>query len=128
MANSSSGVKLTKRGEDIDLTIYQGKTLRFDLIWGGLTPIDVTGWAARMQLRPEARASNTYLNLTSDPDGGITVGTTDGKFSIFVSDEDCAELPVVSGAWDIELIDTDGNVYLGESGRFSIVAEVTRSV
>lgn len=124
MVSSVAGVTLTKRGNDVDLLIYQGKTLRFDLIWGGSDPIDVTDWDARMQLRPEIAASNTIASLTTE--SGLTVGGVDGKISVAMSADDTAALPVGSGYWDMELIDTDGNVYLAESGRFTVAGEVTR--
>lgn len=126
MTASASGVILEYGDDGIDITILQGKTLNFSLIWGGVTPIDVTGWTSRMQIRKSAGASEVIASFTNANSRVIT-GGVNGKFAYTMTATDCAALSVISGGvYDIELIDTAGNVYQGESGKCNIVREVTR--
>lgn len=125
MAGTTSGVKFSQRGDDHDLTLYQGKTVNFSLIWGGSDPIDITGYDARMDIRSSASeaAAEAEFNVGN---GRVTVGTTDGLIRVTMSATDSAELTAGDYVYDIEVIDDSGNVFLGLSGRCEIVAEVTR--
>lgn len=124
MAASASGVKLTLRGEDVDLTIYQGKTINFSLIWGGNTPVNVTGWSARLTVRNVAPDTPGVAADFTVANSRVVVGTTDGKFTFKMTATDCAGLvPTKNALWDCELTDTNGNVFQGQSGKAYIVGE-----
>lgn len=125
MAGTTSGVKITKNQCDIDIVLYQGKTVNFEVIWGGATPIDVTGYSAKLQARTSAAAASPMVTFQS-PSSGITVGTTDGKFTISMTATATAALTAAVGIYDFEIISPAGAVYLVMSGKFKIEAEVTR--
>ena len=124
MAGTTSGVKISKNQCDTDIILYQGKTVNFSVIWGGDTPIDVTGYSARLQARETADAATALVDLSNG--SGITVGTTDGLFTISMSATDSAAVAAFVGVYDFEIEDSSGNVYLVMSGKFTCLAEVTK--
>lgn len=125
MAGTTSGVSISKNGGDIDIVLYQGKTINFEIIWGGGAPIDVSGFAAKMQAR-ESTSSSSALAEFSDANSRISVGGADGKFTISMSATDSAALKPCVGVYDFEITDTAGNVHLVMSGKFQISPEVTK--
>lgn len=66
------------------------------------TPIDVTGWTALMQLRT-APGSVVFVQLTDS--SGITVGTTDGTFTVAMTKEQTA---LLTQDCHYDLLVTDG--------------------
>jgi hypothetical protein len=125
MAGTTSGVSISKNGDDIDIVLYQGKTINFEVIWGGETPINVTGFTARMHAR-EAASSTAILAEFTNANGRISVGGANGKFTISMSAADSAALKPCVGIYDFEIISASGAVYLVMSGKFQIEAEVTK--
>lgn len=125
MAGTTSGVSIAKNGGDIDIVLYQGKTINFEVIWGGSTPIDVTGFSAQMQARVSAAATELLADFSSD-NSRISVGGADGKFTISMSATDSAALKACVGVYDFEITDVAGNVHLVMSGKFKISPEVTK--
>jgi len=124
MAGTTSGVNIVQNGADVDITLYQGKTVNFNVIWGGSSPINVTGYSARMQVRECVASTTAIISLTNG--SGITVGTTDGKFTFSISATTTAAYSAMNGVYDFEIVDGSGNVYLVMSGLFIITPEVTR--
>lgn len=124
MAGTTSGVKLTKNLADIDIILYQGKTVNFSVIWGGESPIDVTGYLARMQARATPASATPFISLTQG--SGISVGDTNGLFVISMSATATAALAPFEGVYDFEIEDPAGNVYLVMGGKFTCLAEVTK--
>ena len=125
MAGTTSGVSISKNGSDIDIILYQGKTINFEVIWGGATPINVTGFSARMQAR-QAASATAILAEFSNANSRISVGGVNGKFTVSMSAADSALLKPAVGIYDFEIVDASGNVSLVMSGKFQIEAEVTR--
>jgi len=125
MAGTTSGVKFTANGDDTDIKLYQGKTILFELIWGGDAPIDVTGFDARMQLRKSTTYSDFEAEFTV-ANSRVAIGTTDGKITFSMTATDSALLDVSAGVYDIEVIDDSNNVFLAMSGQYEIIGEVTR--
>lgn len=126
MVASVSGVLLSKRGDDVHITLYQGKTVRFSLIHGGYNPVDVTGWGAKLQFRSAVDSPTVVLEI-STANSRVTVGGVDGKFDFLVPDDVTAALTAGDGVWDCELYPPTGETYLGESGTYTIVPKVTRA-
>lgn len=125
MAGTTSGVSISKNGSDIDIVLYQGKTINFEIIWGGASPINVAGFSARMQAR-QAASSTAILAEFSNSNGRISVGNSNGKFTISMSAAESALLKPAFGVYDFEIVDTAGNVNLVMSGKFQIEPEVTK--
>lgn len=116
--------------QEFDFTIYQGSTLR--LSWeivqaGTTTPIDLTGYTARMQARAKLADTDTILDLTTE-NGGITITVVPEKttIAIYADAATTAAIPVTKGVYDMELVDTSGDVYRLMHGTIAVSREVTR--
>lgn len=59
MSGTKSGVQFSTNGADTDMTIYRGKSLAVEVIWGGAEPIDITGYLACLLLRNAAVTERT---------------------------------------------------------------------
>ena len=127
MASTISGITFKKTGScnDIYIQLYQGKTISFNLIWGGSTPVDVTGYDARMQFRTAYDSATIELEFNVS-NSRVTVGTTDGKFQFNMTAADSAALTISTGVYDLEVINYSGEVFLAMSGRYTILPEVTK--
>lgn len=125
MAGTTSGINITKNGDDVDIVLYQGKTVNFEIIWGGNSPIDVTGFSAKMQARESASATTALVEFSTS-NGRIAVGSTNGKFTISMSAAESAALKAFVGIYDFEITNPSGNVYQIMSGKFKVEPEVTK--
>lgn len=125
MVGTTSGAVFEQNGDDITMTIFQGKTINFSLVWGGDTPIDVTGYSARMQLRKSATDTDTVAEFTV-ANSRVEIGDADGIITFSMTAADSAALEVCQGVYDIEIINGSGSVYQAQSGDFTIKASVTR--
>lgn len=103
----------------------QGATFSRTLTWRDPNgdPIDLTGYSARMQVRPTARGATEPLVEITDGDG-ITLGGEEGTIALYVDADATASLPAEPLRYDIEL-EQDGNVTRLLAGWFKVVAEVT---
>lgn len=126
MASSTSGVDFVQNGKDIDVVHYQGKSIDFYFIWGGSTPIDITGYTARMQVRKSINSSEIMASFTV-ANSRISIGTTDGRVDVTMdADDSASEFEVGNWVYDMELESPAGKVYLPFSGKFIVKGEVTR--
>ncbi len=110
-----------------DITIYQGTTYNQQLIWKdeGDTPVDLTGYTARMMARTSVDVSTPFIDLTTE-NSGIILGGSAGTVTLSMDDTASSALPAVSGVYDLELIDGSGNVTRILQGNLIVSAEVTR--
>lgn len=122
MSGTTSGVKFAQSGADIHMTIYRGKSLRFELIWGGANPIDITGHVAALQARNAA--GELMLDL-STANGRIANGGASGKLT-FTATPEATRAVDAPGSYEIELQTPSGDVYRVISGNVSIVDEVVQ--
>lgn len=114
------------QGSSADLTLYQGKTLRAVLTWGGSTPQDVTGYSARLTVRSEYNSPTVTADFTV-ANGRVVVGGADGKFTFNMLAADSAALPApFAGVYEVEVTDTQNRVYRAVAGNVTIVPEVVR--
>ena len=113
----------------LKFTIYQGATFRKRLTWKGplpaQTPIDLTGCAARMQVRAEVESPTVLLSLTTE-NGGLTLGGAAGTVDLYVSDEDAGAITWDAGVWDLEIVHPSGEVTRLAQGSIAVSPEVTR--
>lgn len=105
----------------------QGATFSRVVIWKDDTdtPVNLTGYSARMQVRQRYVSTSTVLSLTS-PSSGITLGTTNGQIQIVVSASTMAGIAAGDYRYDLELISGSGIVTRLLMGSFTVRAEVTR--
>lgn len=99
------------------LTLTQGDTWSLQLAWlnplpgtnppqpDPASPVDLTGWTARMQLR-ERPGSPPALSLTSSPPAGITVDGTAGTVSVRAAPSQTETIPPGVWLWEIEVDNT----------------------
>lgn len=109
-----------------NFTIKQGSTFRKSFQWiAGGSPVDMTGWTARMQIRPEVDSDSVIAELTTE-NGGITIEPLEGKINLFLSDVETSVFSFESAVYDIELVDQAGDVHRDIEGKIKLSPEVTR--
>ena len=85
--------------------------------------LNLTGYTARMKVRPSVGSASTLLSLTSGAE--LTLGGVAGTITILVSATATAALSPVFGVYDLEIVDSGGFVRRILEGKFLVVAEVT---
>jgi hypothetical protein len=120
-----------------DIILEQGAT--FDLPLRYLdslgTPVNLTGYSARMQVR-EAPAAVLLVEFNSSYSANGTIFLSgaaedrsdgaNGNIRVFMSAANSAALPRFSGRYDLELSDTTGYVVRLLEGQFRVEPEITR--
>ncbi len=122
MSGTTSGVDFSHSGDGIHMKLYRGKTPNFEIIWGGSTPIDVSGYEASLQIRD---LNNALMLEMSTANGKITVGGTDGKFTFSASSSETSTINSV-GKWELELTAPGGDVYRALSGTLTPIEEIVK--
>lgn len=88
---------------------------------------DLSGYTARMQVRRTIDSSTAMVTLTTE-NGGITINQTPGSINhinIYIADTQTSTLQS-NGVYDIEIINSDGEVSRILQGVFTVSPEVTR--
>ncbi len=103
----------------------QGSTFHQQFTWIiGDTPVDLTYYTARMQVREKHTSTVYNLNLTTE-NGGIVLGGDEGTILVTISATDTSELVPKEYVYDLEL-DSGGEVTRIIEGKFIVTPEVTR--
>jgi len=108
----------------LDLTCYQGST--FDksfTVTQSSTPVNWTGYTAKMQVRRYKDQSSTAL-LTLTNGAGITLGGTAGTIALSITPTQSNTITAGSYFYDIELT-SGSNVIRILAGKFVVDASVT---
>ena len=108
-----------------DININAGSTfvLGLTLKKANGTPFDLTGYTGRSQLR------KTHTDATVDATFSVAFDSNrkSGKMSIGLSDVQTKALTLVSGVYDVELVDPTGTVVTRLiEGKAKVSPEVTR--
>jgi hypothetical protein len=82
------------------------------------------GYTARMQIRPTQSSETVIHELTTDTDGGITLGEN-GVITLTISAEDTAAIEEMKAVYDLELV-TGETVSSPIGGEITFIPEVTR--
>jgi hypothetical protein len=119
-------------------TVLTGNTLELNTInssdfhaWtsGGyvqyLTPVDLAGYTARMQIRATKASTTILLELTT-ANGRITIDNTAKTITLTISAVDTAALTFLEGVYDLELISAGLVVTKLLEGSVFVEEEVTR--
>lgn len=106
---------------------WQGETFNRLLRWKNpdMTPVDISGMTARMQLRVSAKSSTAALELT-EANGGITLDGVEGTIRLYIPAETMSALQPIVYVYDLELEDQMGNAERLIWGKFRVRPEVTR--
>ena len=105
-------------------SIVQGDTFTNAPVWKiNSTPVNVTGYSALMQIKRSVEG--TLIIELSSANGRITVGTTDGKFTLNLTAAQTSALPTGSFTYDLQLTAPDGTVTTLLQGGFVINPQVS---
>lgn len=110
-----------------DITVEQGATFRFEVTWkdSAGTPVNLTGYSARMQVRETYESEDIIISFTSSG-GSIALGGSLGTIVVTGSAIDTAKIPMTTGVYDLELQASNGVVTRLLQGKAMITREVTR--
>jgi len=122
MSGTTSGVLFRKSGSDTHMTVFRGKSLNFEVIWGGTAPIDITGYTAKLQARDAA--GQLMLEL-STANGRVANGGGNGRFT-FTAPPSVTQGVNAPGTYELELTSPGGEVYRVISGNVSFEEEVAQ--
>lgn len=104
--------------------IEQGATTDFQISYTDSSgdPVDLTGYQARMQIRPSVESSEIYITLSSSlgPCGtGINLSgsnsinpPTSGTIGIYIAAVSSSQLDFTEGVYDLELATGSGDCYV----------------
>lgn len=120
--------------ETIPITIEQGADFIWNLTWledDGVTPIDLTGYTGRMQVRADYAESSGSVLMTAETTGGggngfMTLGGATGTIDISVPAANTTSIHSGRYVYDLELVSGSGTVYRLVRGGVNWTAEVTR--
>jgi len=108
-----------------NMKCYQGSTFSLAPQWKiDGTYVDVTGYTAAMDVKNSASSASSIIELTSS-NGRITVGTTDGKFTLTISAADTTTLSAGQYVYDLEITAPDSTVTRLLEGGFTVYEGVT---
>ena len=116
----------------LNLKINKGETFRYTLKWldATETPVDLTSYEARMQVRPDIDSDQILLTFASDPllnpDGTITLNPTTGEIVLWLGATTTAALTWTAGVYDLEMYQSADEVTRLVEGKISVTKEVTR--
>jgi hypothetical protein len=113
----------------VNLTIYQGSTFSQEFQWKSgdpAVPVDLTGYAARMQIREKISSPNYIVNLTTENGGIVIRDAVNGKFSIEISADATTTMNFKTAVYDLEFVSPDGIVRRLLGGTVTLSPEVTR--
>ena len=88
-------------------------------------PIDLTGFTARMQVRPKLDSNIIILSLSTE-NGGITVDNITKMITLSIPAEITAQLSFTTAVYSLEMVSNGGQVTPFIGGTVSLVKEVTR--
>jgi hypothetical protein len=120
-----------------DIILEQGATFDLPLRYRAPsgTPVNLTGYTARMQVR-ETAASPVLVEFNSQltANGFILMSGSsadredgaNGNLRVFMTAANSAALPRFSGRYDLELHDSSGYVVRLIEGQFRVEPEITR--
>lgn len=111
-----------------NFVIEQGATFCPVITWkdSAGTAVNLTGYTARMQIRPSIDSTTKTVELTTS-NGGITLGGSAGTISLLIGAASTDDLTInYRGVYDLELISASGVVTRILSGSISVSGEVTR--
>lgn len=88
------------------------------------TPIDLTDYTARLQIRPQTASATTILSLTTE-NGGIAIDNTLKTITVLMTATQTTALNFTSAVYSLELVKS-GEVSTFSVGNVGLVLEVTR--
>lgn len=112
----------------LDITIYQGATFKriIRLKDSANVAIDLTGGAARMQIRRVITDATPLIELAAANGRATIADAANGEVSLLIAAEDTSALDFERGVYDLEIEYSDGTVDRVLEGKVRLSKEVTR--
>lgn len=108
-----------------NITVYQGTTFTLSPSWFiDNIVVDVTGYSAKVQVRPEADSSTVIVEL-STANGRITVNGALGQFNWTLTPSETTALAAGNYVYDFNVTSGGGVVTKLLQGAFIVVDSVT---
>lgn len=108
-----------------NMKVYQGSTFSLAPQWKiDGTYVTVTGYTAALSVKNSPTSTTTIIELTS-ANGRITVGTTDGKFTLALTAATTTGLAAGNYVYDLEVTSPGGVVTRLLEGGFIVYEGVT---
>jgi hypothetical protein len=111
-----------------DQAIKQGATYVKSIVWKDElgTPMDLTGYSAKMQIRSSVSAPKVLAEIATTPGSGITLGGALGTIELAISAALTGAIGEADGVYDLELTSGGGIVTRLLEGAVEITPQVTR--
>lgn len=108
-----------------DLEIQQGTTESFYLVWNDSngSPINITGYSARLKIKPFPGSGTTILSLTES--SGLTITGASGRIDVLITATQTAAMTFTTAYYDLEVESGAGVVSRLMSGSVVLLKEVT---
>lgn len=112
--------------DTIGLSAIKGGLFTENIFWEDPAgnPIDIKNYHFKMQIRKH-RTQPVLLELT-DFNGRIFTSYKEGKIQIYIPEQEMAILPVGNLLYEIEMIDSYGDIFKFLRGIFTVSEEVSR--
>lgn len=109
-----------------NLIIEKGATTYKDITWKDSTgtAINLTGYTARMQVRPSISSSTVLIDMTTE-NGKIVLGGTVGTIRLIFDAAETLALTANAGVYDL-FLETNDVSYKLLKGTVSFIDAVTR--
>ena len=107
--------------ERYDFCVHRGATfVKSLLIKKDGAPLDLSGWSAKSQVRPEPDSPDLICEME------ITIVPEEGRIRLRIGQDVTARIPAGTYAWDIRVTDDEdaARYYLG--GAFLVLPSVTQ--
>lgn len=122
---------MSEQPAKLNFVVYQGSAFNhpFQITEDDeVTPIDISDYSFKMQVRTAPGASGEPLVELENDDGVVMDEAEDGWFTLFISAPDTAALTPGEYVYDLDVVPGTGqedNAYKALVGRFTIKPEVT---
>ena len=83
-------------------------------------PIDLTGFSMQMHCKPSHQSSTIYFELSSNPNGGIIIDPTNGKFTLHIPASVTSTFTFHDGVYDVVATKSDGTQLRAMEGNVYI--------
>jgi len=116
----------------LNLTVDAGTTLQVDFFVkeDPVTPVDLTGWNARMYVRAAYnQPGNPLITFGTTPADGMVIDELTGKVTLTINPGDTDPIKAPKNGrtlfYDLEIYDGSGVVYRPFQGEFKLYPQIT---
>lgn len=110
---------------EVDLCLPQGQTWDTSIVWeADGSPVDLTGWTARMMLRTTSEAASPTVSLSTAT--STMTALSNGTIGLSYSAISSAAITAATYLYDLEVQSPSGNVRRLMQGRAVVPREMTR--